>query len=730
MSKSTERIDRVIKQLENNLHKESLVDGSFGIKDDLLLSVIIPARNEFPNIVHTYHSIMNCIEADGIDPREVEVIIVNNTSEPWNDPKYDWTKPGDRGTVEYLMPRGGYWSRNLRVMYDPIAGNHSARNKGAKIARGKYLFISDAHMSYRPGFFNLMIKTIDETGGLFHGSIAWMGAYPPHDGGVGTQYTIKLGEEIKGCVDKQTEILTMAGWKKHFEVNYETEFVTVNMKTKELEVQKPSALLIKRYKGEMIECKGRSYDALLTPNHRTIYKKSNGNVWKIKAAKDIKKRNLLPLGTNGLIKESTVFKDEFVEIIGWIITEGSFREDGSICIVQYKKDNNQRIRDLLQILGFSFFVKKRGDIVVNVNPSKEILKMLPKKELTFEFLNMLSRVQLEKLYGVMIDGDGWRSTTNESFIQLNRTTIDAFQYLCVLIGRASKWYVRTVASYKGKHFGKNDMNIVSVKKNKYTNGLRVNAREYDGVIWCPTVPNGTIFARRNGHVYPTGQTWANYRPWNGDWFYIFGLGHCSVGVRRSQFLAFGGYPDVHRTYGGGEFFVDALWWMMGSSVATHPDAIGYHLASSRGYSYNHDDYIENVLGMSYALGMDDWRERTYINYLRRGRKEVLDKIMERNEKEYAERRDRVLAERKFSFNEILIDRPWDKLNYQKGGTSNSSLLIFHQTWLDLLLKDGGQALEYYKKSKYQKGLEDFILSNLKAHVYKYEEYKETTIPWL
>ena len=422
MSKSTERIDRVIKQLENNLHKESLVDGSFGIKDDLLLSVIIPARNEFPNIVHTYHSIMNCIEADGIDPREVEVIIVNNTSEPWNDPKYDWTKPGDRGTVEYLMPRGGYWSRNLRVMYDPIAGNHSARNKGAKIARGKYLFISDAHMSYKPGFFKIMLKTIDETGGLFHGSIAWMGAYPPHDGGVGTQYTIKLGEEIKG-------------------------------------------------------------------------------------------------------------------------------------------------------------------------------------------------------------------------------------------------------------------------------------------------------------------TWANYRPWNGDWFYIFGLGHCSVGVRRGQFLAFGGYPDVHRTYGGGEFFVDALWWMMGSSVATHPDAIGYHLASSRGYSYNHDDYIENVLGMSYALGMDDWRERTYINYLRRGRKEVLDKIMERNEKEYAERRDRVLAERKFSFNEILIDRPWDKLNYQKGGTSNSSLLIFHQTWLDLLLKDGGQALDYYKKSKYQKGLEDFILSNLKAHVYKYEEYKETTIPW-
>ena len=426
MSKSIERINRVVDKLRNAFENTPYYlrvkdgEGDSVPKDDLLLSVIIPARQEFPNIVHTFHAIMNCIEADGIDPKEVEIIIVNNTSEPWNDPKFDWTKPGDRGTVEYLMPRGGYWSRTLRVLYDPIAGNHSARNKGAKMARGKYLFFSDAHMSYKPGFFKLMLETIEKTKGMFHGSIAWMGAYPPHDSAVGTQYTIKLGEEIKG-------------------------------------------------------------------------------------------------------------------------------------------------------------------------------------------------------------------------------------------------------------------------------------------------------------------TWANYRPWNDKFFYIFGLGHCSVGVERKQFLEFGGYPDVHRTYGGGEFFVDALWWMMGSNVSTHPNAIGYHLASSRGYSYNHDDYIENVLGIASALGMDDWRERTYINYLRRGRKEVMDKIMERSEREHTPRREKVLSEVKKSFNDLLIERPWDKLNMEVGGAKNSSLLIFHNTWLALLKKDGGVALEAYKNSKYQKDLEKFILENLKSNVYKYEEYKDVTI---
>src|SRR3990167_1465316 len=320
MSKSVERINRVVDKLRNAFENTPYYlrvkdgDGDSVPKDDLLLSVIIPARQEFPNIVHTFHSIMNCIEADGIDPKEVEIIIVNNTSEPWNDPKFDWTKPGDRGTVEYLMPRGGYWSRTLRVMYDPIAGNHSARNKGARIARGKYLFFSDAHMSYKPGAFKYGLKACEESGGLVHMAIAWMGGYPIHDSGIGMQYTIKLGEEWKG-------------------------------------------------------------------------------------------------------------------------------------------------------------------------------------------------------------------------------------------------------------------------------------------------------------------TWANYRPWSDKWFYIAAQGHCSVFCNRKQFLNYGGYPDVHRTYGGGEFFTNMLWWMYGSTVAVEPRAIGYHLASSRGYSYTHDDYINNVLNCSYALGCDDWRERTYINYVRRCRKD-------------------------------------------------------------------------------------------------------------
>lgn len=378
----------------------------------MILSVIIPARNEFPNIVHTIYSILHCWETDGFDPKQLEIIIVDNTS---NDDVFP--SRGTKGTTSYIEGRGMYASGRVRILRDPIAGNHSARNKGADIAKGEYLFFSDAHMAYKPGFFKKILQAVDESGGMVHGGIAWMGAYPSHMNngnlhGVGVQYTIKLGEEIKG-------------------------------------------------------------------------------------------------------------------------------------------------------------------------------------------------------------------------------------------------------------------------------------------------------------------TWNNYMVDTNKWFYIPALGHCSVAVKKEQFLNFGGYPKVHRTYGGGEFYINMKWWMFGSTVAVHPQAIGYHLASGRGYSYNHDDYIENVLGVSYALGMDEWRERAYINWMRKGRKEVLDAIMKRNEEEYKEDREFVKRNRKKTFNELLIELPWDKANDKRLGKHYSALSIFHDTWIKNHLREAPQYVQdVYDNSKLQAGLEKFINENLSKYVYK------------
>lgn len=425
MSRSADRVQSVIDKLKTSFegtpYFKEFQDNENAVldtRDEILLSCVIPARNEFPNIVHTVHSILNCWEADGFDPLDIEIIIVNNVSTDYNDPKYDQSKPGDRGTTEHLMPRGIYHSRILRVLYDPIAGNHSARNKGARVARGKYLFFSDAHMSYKPGTFKYGIQTTQETKGLVHTGVGWMGGYPTTNGNVGMGYTLKLGEDIKS-------------------------------------------------------------------------------------------------------------------------------------------------------------------------------------------------------------------------------------------------------------------------------------------------------------------TWNNYRPAEDDYFYIPAQGHCSLFVERKQFLDFGGYQNVHRSYGG-EFYIDSKWWMFGSSVSVEPRAIGYHLSSGRGYSWNHDNYVENVLGNAYALGMDDWRERTYINQLRRGRKDVLDAMLERNHKEYGEDRAFVATKIQLTFNDLLTKRPWSAKNIERRGYKNDHMLIFHPTWLEML-ETTPIAKKAYDNSQYQKQLSDFIVNELWDFVYHNNEYDPKTL---
>ena len=396
-----------------------------------LISVVIPARNEFPAITFTIQSIINDLETF-LEPSEFEIIICANCCDDWYNVERDRRACG--GTVDYLMPRGIYWNRVLRILYDPIAGNHSTRNKGALLARGKYLFFSDGHMSYKRGYFQRMIRAIDETKGLVHGTIGWLGAYPPSVS-MGYQYTIKLGEEIKGCGDEKTEILTKDGWKKWNEVDMETEFATWNRKLDIVEFQKPRELVIKDWDDKMVEIKGRSYDALLTPHHRCLTED------RIVSAGLLSGKEKLPLGTGGLeggkIKK---YPDELVELIGWIITEGSFDKD-TIIVTQYIEKNRKIIENLLKKLKLSYCIKgkKKRDFKIHQNDTKRIREILPKKELTFKFVNQCTKSQLKKLYRVLMDADGTKTKTNESFVQVNKTTINAFQYLCVLIGRASKW---------------------------------------------------------------------------------------------------------------------------------------------------------------------------------------------------------------------------------------------------------------------------------------------------
>jgi glycosyltransferase involved in cell wall biosynthesis len=98
-------------------------------------------------------------------------------------------------------------------------------------------------------------------------------------------------------------------------------------------------------------------------------------------------------------------------------------------------------------------------------------------------------------------------------------------------------------------------------------------------------------------------------------FYIPLCGHAFMGVLKDEFLAKRGYPKAQRVYGGGEPYLDTKYWMTGSTSMMDPRALVYHLSAGRGYNWNNQDLIYNMLLVSYILGGDEWIDRIYITYL-------------------------------------------------------------------------------------------------------------------
>jgi len=181
-------------------------------------------------------------------------------------------------------------------------------------------------------------------------------------------------------------------------------------------------------------------------------------------------------------------------------------------------------------------------------------------------------------------------------------------------------------------------------------------------------------------------------------FYIPLSGHCWLGVKRTEFLARGGYPQAQRVYGGGEPYLDTRFWLTGGTSMCDPGSLVYHLSAGRGYNWHSNDLLHNMLLVSYVLGGQKWMDRIMITYLNKGgNSEHVVKLLAEEAKQEGEA-DRLSLEndRIMTFEELLrLDwvndcdkctkrgyaephpmRRWDVLNEALHGTHRSYVQEF------------------------------------------------------
>lgn len=126
------------KKRQNNNWEKELIDN---VRSSAV-SIIVSCRNEKDTVKNTIDSIMN-----SKNKTLFEIIIVDDKS---ND-----------GSCDFINNNKDIYG-NVTLIFSDNIGVAASRNLGATIAKGKYLFFCDAHISVQDYWIDNLVKTLDE----------------------------------------------------------------------------------------------------------------------------------------------------------------------------------------------------------------------------------------------------------------------------------------------------------------------------------------------------------------------------------------------------------------------------------------------------------------------------------------------------------------------------------------------------------------------------------------
>lgn len=342
------------------------------------------------------------------------------------------------------------------------------------------------------------------------------------------------------CFDEATEILTNHGWRSINTVNLGDKIAT--WKNGKISFTECDKIYQKQAVGTMKRIKGRTFDALVTENHRwPVTYNTRIDECKLVETKNLKSSQRIPV--NGEFQEwieNKKYPDAFVSLMGWMLSDGTINKGKrSITIYQSKtrypdkcdeidklcRELNLRVRKTERQYDYQDGTKgiavrwdcySHNEIVKNRDSQRSrrvgevfddldyVMQMrkLSKNPPT-EWLFSLTKRQARLLFDAMNRGDGtlvrkdiWRYT------QINDDASEFYKTLAFLLGYS-------IADYwdyteKGKKVHKI---MTAHRTTKAVSNLSITNEYYSGKIWCVSTRAGTLIAKRNGTIYVSGNSW-------------------------------------------------------------------------------------------------------------------------------------------------------------------------------------------------------------------------------
>lgn len=274
------------------------------------------------------------------------------------------------------------------------------------------------------------------------------------------------------CHDEHTELLTADGWKFWDEIRIGDVAATLNMETGGLEWQPLSDVYVNRnYDGDMYQGNHMSADFMVTPNHRMVLSSRHNKELKVVEAQEFSPGMsghwALPKVVENFQQDYDEVTDDELRLVGWLLT------DGSVVKSSFTKHNER----------LSFLMDRH--------------KQLP------SWCFNLSQRQVLVLLQAIKDGDGACGKNPDGHFEVHGTSEFLSELQALLVCNGKSAIMRKTQ--------RGDC-VLSVRVSKVTTFQHRTFREsyktmpYKGVVWCGTVPNGTLITRRNGHVLVSGNS--------------------------------------------------------------------------------------------------------------------------------------------------------------------------------------------------------------------------------
>lgn len=325
---------------------------------------------------------------------------------------------------------------------------------------------------------------------------------------------IVLVQAGAGCVDKDTEFLTPTGWK-YIKDYSEGDLIAQWSRDSSIEFVKPLGF-IKAEASILNHIKSNTVDMVVSDEHRVPYitEKGTFTVKQFDEIKDYGKLCIPRTYTSITSSLGSLLSDELIRVLVMQSADGSHIKNikrFKIRINVKKYHKKIRVRKLLSDADIPFYISENDE-------GYQVVTYYPPEEIAFKGLGSLWNCSNEQLKVVGEEAKYWDGSltkrTNVTALTFTGNKVDA-----ELIQHA--WHILTsnyvTITKDPREYKKEDLYDVLASSRdvsdltfRSSRGRKLSTitpyKTTDGFKYCFTTPSTFWLARRNGKVFPTGNS--------------------------------------------------------------------------------------------------------------------------------------------------------------------------------------------------------------------------------